>query len=126
MAIVNATHVRRVRGLLEVTWPNMLNGDTGLPFQDGADFGDKTITVRGTFGAAGSVSLRGTDSADATAVTGWDILNDSRGGANPITFTARGTKVVLENPDRIAPHVTAGDGTTSLTVVLACRRGKAV
>jgi len=95
----------------------MANGDVGGAL-DASYLPVKTVTVRGTFGAAGSVSLKGTDNADATAVTGWDKLHDIRGGTNVLDFTARGTQKVLENPARIAPHVTAGDGTTSLTVVV--------
>lgn len=117
MAVVNPSSKWIAKGVLETTWTALLNVDTGAAL-DAGTLPDKTITVRGTFGVGGSVSLKGSDSADATAVTGWDILNDSRGEGNSLTFTARDTRVVLENPARLAPHVTAGDGTTSLTVVL--------
>ena len=117
MAIVNASMKYIAKGTLEVTWANMLNGDTGSGLT-APTLPDKTMTVRGTFGAGGSVSLKGTDSGDAGAVSTWDVLNDSRGEGNALTFTARDTRIVLENPAQVAPHVTAGDGTTSLTVVL--------
>lgn len=117
MATVNA-QIRSVgRGVLEVVWTPLLNGDVGTPF-DATMFPDKTVTVRGTFGVGGSVTIKGTDLADPTAVTGWDALNDSRGEGNALTFTARDTRVILESPGELAPHVTAGDGTTSLTVVI--------
>lgn len=105
------------RGILEITWPNLANGDTGSPLTF-TRLADKTVTARGTFGVGGSVTMKGTDAADGTATTGWDALNDSRGEGNAMTFTARDTKTLLENPGKMAPHVTAGDGTTSLTVVV--------
>jgi len=105
------------KGVLQTTWPNMANGDFGTPL-DAPWLPDKTVTVRETFGVGGSVTIKGTDRNDPAAVTLWDPLNDTRGEGNAMTFTSRDTKTLLENPGKIAPHVTAGDGTTSITVVI--------
>ena len=117
MATVNASHVWIAKGVLKSTWTGLANGDVGTPL-DGINLPDKTVTVRGTFGAGGSVTIKGTDPDDATASTSWDALNDSRGEGNALTFTARDTRSITESPGRMIPHVTAGDGTTSLTVVI--------
>lgn len=101
------------RGVVKVVWSGLLNGDTG-DFQGLMGYPDKAVSVKGTFGAAGSVSIQGTNDAGTTA----DIINDSRGEANPLTFTAQDMRQVLENPEGVRPIVTAGDGTTSLTVTL--------
>ena len=105
------------KGVYQIVWANMANGDYGSAFAC-PHLADKTVTVRGTFGVGGSVSIRGTDYSDATAATSWDILNDTRGEGNAATFTARDTRTLNENPARMLPHVTAGDGNTSLTVCI--------
>ena len=120
MAVRNPTTINR-RLNIEVQWSGLLNGDNGAAFVV-PPFYYATVTVRGTFGTGGSVTLKGTDYTDATAVTGWDPLHDSRGGTgstNALTFTARGTNSLAESPSLMAPHVTAGDGTTNLTVTVA-------
>ena len=97
------------------TWSAIPNGNQGLA-QSAAQYNDKCIQVGGTFGAAGSVQLEGSNDG-----TTWFILHDPSSAA--LTFTAAGLKEVLENPLYIRPNVTAGDGTTALTVILAQRSG---
>lgn len=99
------------RGVHQKTWNGIgLNGvgsylnAPGLP--------DKTVTVHGTFGTSGSIQLEGNDDLGLT----WDILRDING--NQLKFTSNTTITIAENPLFIRPHVTAGDGTTSLTVVI--------
>ena len=76
---------------------------------------DKTVQVLGTFGAAGSINIEGSNDGGTT----WGILNDSRGKGNPLTFTAAAPPAVInENPELIRANVTAGDGTTALTVII--------
>ena len=120
MAVRNPVTINR-RTTIEVQWSGLLNGDNGAGYQV-PPFYYATVTVRGTFGTGGSVTLKGTDFADATAVTSWDALHDSRGGTgstNALTFTARGTNAIAEAPAMMAPHVTAGDGSTNLTVTIS-------
>jgi len=92
-----------------IKWTGLLNGDVG----DGVEYnqyGDRSVQVTGTFGAGGSVSLKGSNDGGTT----WVVLTDPQG--NALTFTAAGLEAVSEFTQLIRPEVTAGDGTTSLTV----------
>jgi len=104
--------------MLRATW-TLTNGDDGVPL-DAPSYPDKTLTVRGTFGAGGTCILEGADAASTT----YSTLNDSRGEGNALSFTAQDTRVVNENPGKIRPRVTAGDGTTSIIVVIECHAGR--
>jgi hypothetical protein len=79
------------------------------------DFIERCVTVHGTFGAGGSITIQGSNDG-----TNWFALTDPQG--NALTKTAAAIEQVLESPLYIRPLVTAGDGTTSLTVILLCRR----
>jgi hypothetical protein len=97
-----------------IGWTGLLNGDTGAAVEM-VDYADKTVTITGTFGTGGSVTLQGSNDG-----TNWFALTDPQ--ANAITKTAAGMEAVLEAPRYIQPSVTAGDGTTSLAVQICCRR----
>lgn len=100
-----------------IVWSGLLNGDTGAPFEH-ADYGDKTVQIQGTAGAGLSVTLQGSNDG-----TNWVALTDPQG--NAVTKTAVGAlEVVAENPRYIRPNVTAGDGTTDLTVTVFGRRNR--
>lgn len=96
-----------------VTWTGLLNGDTGTPVSK-TDFPDRTVQILGTFGSGGSVNFEGSNDG-----TNWAILTDPQG--NAITKTAAAMEVVTETPRYVRPNVTAGDGTTSLTVIMFAR-----
>jgi hypothetical protein len=96
------------------TWTGLDSDDSGIPITI-VDYTDQTVVVRGTFGSGGSVTMQG--SMDGT---NWYTLTDPQG--NALTKTAAGIEMVVEAPLYIRPLVTAGDGTTSLTVELLCRR----
>jgi hypothetical protein len=98
-----------------VTWSALTTTNSdGSPFEF-QDWADRCVQVFGTFGAGGSVSIQGSNDG-----TNWATLNDSNGTA--LTFTAAGIKQALETAVYIRPKVTAGDGTTSLTVTVSARR----
>jgi hypothetical protein len=96
-----------------MTWTGLLNGDTGAPLTF-HDYPDRTFQVTGTFGTGGSVNLEGSNDG-----TNWAILTDPQG--NAITKTAAGMEAVTETPRYMRPNVTAGDGTTDLTVTVFAR-----
>ena len=79
--------------------------------------GDRTVQVQGTFGSGGSVTLQGSNDG-----TNWRTLVDPQGSA--ITATSAILSAIEQCPVFVRPFVTAGDGTTSLTVTLAVRRGR--
>jgi hypothetical protein len=104
-----------LHGKQKTVWSTMLNGDVGQAAENetNAD-GMNSMQVTGTFGASGSIQAEGSNDG-----TNWFVLHDLLGAA--ITFTATGLKTIREYCAFIRPHVTAGDGTTSLTVVMISR-----
>lgn len=94
----------------EHSWTALLNGDDGRPISMGG-LADKSLQVTGTFGTSGEVVIEG--SMDKT---NWVMLTDPQGTA--LSFTAGGLSTILQNPKYVRPNVTAGDGTTSLTVAI--------
>jgi len=119
MAVKPASITRPAEGVLHVRWLALANGDTGEPVML-PHAPDKNIHFSGTFGAGGSVSLRG--SSKLVPVVSTDpILTAGEGGANPITKTSEGMEQTQENPLWVWPHVTAGDGTTSINAEMAVK-----
>jgi hypothetical protein len=98
-----------------VTWATLVNGDAGDACgPDLALWSDQTVQVTGTFGAAGTVVFEGSNDG-----TNWFTLNNPQGTA--LSFTAAGLKKVQEGALYVRPHVTGGDGTTAIAVVLMLR-----
>lgn len=104
-------------GVQEVKWTSLGNGDTG-DWMTFPDLADKTVQISGTFGAGGTVSIQGTNFSDNTNPL---ILHATDAAATALTFTGADIKVILENPGRLRPTVTAGDATTNLTVIIIAR-----
>lgn len=82
------------------------------------NYPEKTIEISGTFGAGGTINIRGKNVSSAT-VTEYLALHR----ANDPTLTLTGlTAVILsglvEDPQFIKADVDAGDGTTELTVTV--------
>jgi len=97
-----------------VTWADMANGDVGAPTKF-TQFADRSMQVEGTFGAGGSVAAEGSNDG-----SNYRALTDPQGVT--IAVTANGIKAITEAVVNIRPHVTAGDGTTSVTVTMYLRR----
>jgi hypothetical protein len=92
------------------TWPAMQNGDDGQPIEL-ANFADRSVQVFGVFGAGGNVRIEG--SLDGT---NYAPLTDPQGNALDIN-TAK-IEAIVELVRWIRPVVTAGDGSTALTVIM--------
>jgi len=101
--------------VMTVTWGPMANGDSGQGVGD-IQWSDRSVQVEGTFGSGGNVAVEGSNNAGVN----YRVLNDAFG--NALNFTAAAIKSVVEITAQIAPFVTAGDGTTSITVSMTCRR----
>lgn len=99
---------------IRATWANMANGDDGAPI-DWPYYADRSVQVRGTFGAAGSVTMEGSNDG-----ANFEALSDPRG--NALAINSAKIEQVEDCCFRTRPRVTAGDGTTSLTVVLFARK----
>lgn len=88
------------------TWAAVPNGNQGDAH--GGPYLTASFSVTGTFGAAGSVVMQGSNDG-----INWFALS-------PAALTSAGLFTALgaaEHPKFIRPAVTAGDGTTALTVV---------
>lgn len=73
---------------------------------------DKTVHFTGDFGAGTPLlTLQGSNDG-----TNWLPLTDPQGTA--ITYGAAAMEAVVENPLYIRPSLAAGDGNTSVTVIL--------
>lgn len=117
MAVVTPT-ITRLGGddsTVKVVWAGMANGDTGAPFAF-VQWADRTVHVYGTFGAGGTVQFKGSGNSG----TSYIVLTDGQG--NAISKTAESIEAVTEVIEQVRPEVTAGDGTTSITVSLTARR----
>jgi len=124
MAIVEPTQVMDDDGVVKITWANMKNGDTGN-WVRAARFNDKTVQVIvNAAGTGDAVTMEGSPD-DGTTV---GDLHDAQGGllvSALVGATITDPEIVAESPESIRPNVTAGDGTTDLTVVItAPSRGK--
>lgn len=115
MATVARTTENIVGGTIRVTWTGLTTTNTdGAPIF-APDHPEKDVQVFGTFGAGGSVRIQGSLDAGTT----YAALNDVQG--NALNVTAAAIERVQETCAQIRPLVTAGDGTTSLTVVMILR-----
>jgi hypothetical protein len=93
-----------------VGWAALANGDAGeaIPF---SQYTDKSVQVIGAFGAGGVLRFEGSNNG-----TDWAPLTDPQG--NPLDFSSAKIEMVSEATAWVRPRVTAGDGTTSLTVLV--------
>lgn len=92
--------------------PEVLEYDEGLPAEF-CRFSDRSVQVVGTWGG-GSLTMQGSNDG-----TNYYALTDPQG--NAITKTADALEQVTELTQHIKPVITAGDITTSLTVVALLR-----
>lgn len=112
MATINLTRDVSSGFGVAIGWTPLANGDVGQPW-DTQDFGDVSVQVLGTFGVGGNLRWEG---SNEVTPTNWATLADPQ--ANALDFTAAKIEQVLELPRWMRPNVTAGDGTTALTVRL--------
>jgi hypothetical protein len=95
-------------------WTPLLNGDSGAPFPM-PGFADRSVQITGTFGAGGTVLIEGSNDG-----TNYATLTDPQGVA--LSKTAAALSEISQIVKFIRPRVSAGDGTTSITVTLLARR----
>lgn len=114
MATIVPSSTQIVGGILTFTWAGLENGDDGTPI-DAPDFEPAEIQVKGTFGAGGNVRIEGSLDDGTT----YAALNDAQG--NALDVAAAKIERVQETTAKMRPRVTAGDGTTNLTVIMRLR-----
>jgi hypothetical protein len=93
-----------------VTWPALANGDDGQPIEL-ANFADRSVQVTGEFGVGGLVRIEG-------SINGTDYapLTDPQG--NNLDINTAKIEAISELVRWIRPRVTAGDGSTAITVTM--------
>jgi hypothetical protein len=109
-------NMARNGGVVWAQWTGLLNGDTG-DWVGEPDYCLRTFQVFGTFGSGGSVSIDGSN--DQTP-TNYAVLSNWQGTA--LTTNAATFLTSRDLPMWVRPRVTAGDGTTNLTVTMAAHR----
>lgn len=98
------------------SWSNLTNAtaDDGAPLGFPA-WGERTVQVFGTFGAGGNLVIEGSNNG-----VNWATLANRSGGT--LSFNNAGLSRIQDYPLFIRPRVTAGDGTTNLSVAVICHR----
>lgn len=110
--------VSRDGSVIAVTWTGLTNAtsDTGAPITHAA-WSEKTFQAIGTFGVGGNVVIEGSNDG-----TNWSPISN-RQGVTPFNLTAAASiNTSQDRPIYIRPRVTAGDGTTNVTVICALHR----
>ena len=117
MAVIapTVTYLGGANSVAKFRFTPMANGDTGTPIP-WVQWADRSVQVTGTFGAGGTVRWEGSNDGGTT----YAPLTDSQG--NVLDFTAAKIEQVMELVELARPRVTAGDGTTALTVTLVARK----
>lgn len=113
MATISSTAIVGPPYAAGATWA-LANTDDGVAV-DLHEYSDRSVQVSGTFGVGGTVVIEGSNNG-----TVWSTLRDPQG--TTLSFTAVGLRAVSEMTRHIRPRVTAGDGTTALSVALFVRR----
>lgn len=116
MAIKNHSMSNPYPGVWLVEWIGLGNDDEGEPLTT-ADFADKTVEIGGVFGAGGSIALKGSNDPGVgpVGVNLTDPLGVEIDGNTPVLAT------ILQNPLKVWPVVSGGDGDTDLNVRILLR-----
>ena len=92
------------------TWTPLVNGDSGLPVM-GPGWADRSFQIEGTFGVGGTVVIEG---SNELTPTNYRTLNDPFG--NALSITQAGVYELTQIALWMRVRVSAGDGTTSVSV----------
>ena len=104
-----------------VTWASLTTTNNyGAPVQMPGR-ADRSIQLTGTLGAAGAVTMYGSNVFDPNLANDadWAILDDAKG--NPLVLSTLRIEEIVTLPLWIRPKITAGDGSTSLTARLVMK-----
>jgi len=103
-------------GIILASWSGLTFATTDVgAAAEFPNFADRTVQVIGTLGVGGSVRIEGSLNG-----TDWVVLTDPQG--NNLDITSLKIEAISEATRYIRPNVTAGDGTTNLTVLLMCKK----
>ena len=113
MGVINGSGVVNDKGFFKQTWNTLLLADTGSVAVL-TKWSDKTVQIRGTWGGA-TLVIQGSNDGGTT----WTTLTDPQGNALSFT-TGSPMEAIQENPERIRPSTSGGNGTTDLDVNITC------
>lgn len=121
MAVVTPTVEQLHGGAKLVTWAALANGDTGAPVHL-PEYGDRSVQLSGTLGVGGACTVQGSNESPTTTTPSiYGTVTDP--GLTAIVLNAVGAiETILDPTVWVRPNITAGDGTTALTVRMYCRR----
>ncbi len=118
MAVRTPT-TEKIPGGVMITWAGLLNTDTGEPVAI-PTLVEKSVQLSGTLGVGGSARIEGSNHIPPASPT-WGTLKDADG--TDLNLNAIGMfRMVRETPYLIRPNITAGDGSTNLTVKMLLTR----
>lgn len=102
-----------------VKWTGLLNGDDGQWYSE-PGMVLRSYSVSGIFGAGGNVALKasGNEALDAAFVLGAQADESILTGAGAIVAAGTVTNAQYTAAPSYRPTVTAGDGTTNLSVTM--------
>jgi len=105
-----------IRGLTQATWTGLLQSSSDVGAAVELPGSDRTYQLSGTLGVGGAVIMQGSEDG-----TNWGSLHDLAG--NVLTLDAIGELFVsAEAPRYVRPSVSAGNGTTDITVTMSSRQ----
>lgn len=116
MTTVSATVQHINDDAVRVVWAGLTVGDVGGGYAGMSEFSDRSIQTTGTFGVGGVVIFTGSNNDG----TDYAVLSDP-GGVSLMLISAK-IKQVTEYTQAVRPEVTAGDGTTAITVTMVAKR----
>lgn len=116
MPTVNGVVTRSGDGsVITVVYADMANGDVGAPI-DFPEWADRSVHVEGSpFGTNGTLEWQGSNDG-----SNYRALTDPQG--NALDIQSNKVESISEMTNYQRPAVTDGDGTTSITAVVTCRR----
>ena len=120
MATINPVLTRINENTVEFLYETLTTtNDRGAGIPEAfMDYADRSVQVLGTFGAGGNLRVEGSNDGGTT----YGALTDPQG--NALNVTAAKVEAITEITLLTRPFVSAGDGTTSLTVAFTCRRSR--
>jgi hypothetical protein len=115
MATITPVQDSSNQDFTKITWSNIADGDTILPFAGLSEYADRSVQVDGDDFDGATVRLKGSNDQ-----VSFYNMNDPLG--NVLAFTAAGLMQVLEYTDHVKPFTTGGGGSQSVNVTLIAKR----
>lgn len=113
--VPTTTFLTAERSVIKFVWSALANGDVGAAVEY-ADYPYRSVQVSGTFGVGGSIKIEASNNGGVNWATLLDVF------AAALVFTVTGLRMFNGLAITTRPSVTAGDGTTNLTVTMIAKK----